>query len=235
MKAESTISAIKQCPKLGPDFANVGEEVVFSAPLGLASYEWMAIDTNGTFAGGFNDSSNANVTWAPPMPGTYEISFNNFRCTQLMNVKESNSGIQIDKNCDFNYPAHVGDAVTYNYSITNTGDAMLTDVKVTDMQDWGPECQPAYVKGDNDDDRVLDHGETWHYECRYIIPDPDDYPKLRIMSDAESGFAKRKDLIRRLMDMKDRLEIALSNLKLLQGQFDQKRRALPRTIGSSTK
>jgi uncharacterized repeat protein (TIGR01451 family) len=218
-EASSIIAAIQyECPKLGPDTACCGEEVLFSAPLGLESYGWMARDANGTFVGGFNDSTKADVTWTPPGPGTFEISFNDFICRQTVNVRQRNSSIRIDKSCDYEGPVHIGDAVTYGYNITNTGELELTDVKVTDIQNWGPECLPMYAKGD-DGDGVLDPGEMWRYECRYVVADPLDYPVLRIMS-AESSFAKTKDLIRRLMDMKDRLEITMSNLKLLQGQFD---------------
>lgn len=224
-EAGSIIAAIQsECPKLGPDTACAGEEVLFSAPTGLASYGWMAKDARGTFVGGFNDSAMANVTWNPAMPGTFEISFNNFMCRQTVNVKQCTSSIRIDKSCDYEDPVHVGDSLTYNYNITNTGELKLNDVKVTDIQNWGPECLPTYANGD-DGDRVLDPGEVWRYECRYVAPDPLDYPTLRIMS-AESGSAKTKDIIRRLMDMKDRLEITMSNLRLLQDQFDTRAASL---------
>jgi hypothetical protein len=160
---------------------------------------------------GFNDSTKADVTWTPPGPGTFEISFNDFICRQTVNVRQRNSSIRIDKSCDYEGPVHIGDAVTYGYNITNTGELELTDVKVTDIQNWGPECLPMYAKGD-DGDGVLDPGEMWRYECRYVVADPLDYPVLRIMS-AESSFAKTKDLIRRLMDMKDRLEICFARQK----------------------
>jgi uncharacterized repeat protein (TIGR01451 family) len=56
---------------------------------------------------------------------------------------------------------HVWDnMVTYNYTVTNPGDAPLLGVMLTDDK-----CSPVtFVGGDNDDDE-LDPGESWVFRC----------------------------------------------------------------------
>ena len=126
--------------------------------------EWSALDSQGNSVGGFDDPTKANVNWTPHSPGTFEISFNNLICRQTITVKQCNSKIEINKNCEHSSPVRVGDIVTYIYNITNTGDLPLKDVKVADIPEWGPECTPKYVRGDNNGDNILDpclrHGDT---------------------------------------------------------------------------
>ena len=164
-EASSTINGIKyECQKLGPDTGCVGIEVPFSAHLVLPSYRWKALDSQGNSVGGFDDPTKADVKWTPPGPGTFEISFNNLVCKQTITVKQCNSSIRINKNCEYKSPVRVGDIVTYIYNVTNTGELPLKDVKVTDVPDWGPGCTPEYVSGDNGNN-ILDPSETWRYEC----------------------------------------------------------------------
>lgn len=218
-EADNFIAKITlECPRLGPDAACVGEDVHFSALQGLPSYEWKAVDDQGNMVGGFNDSTKANVTWKPTSSGVFEISFNDLMCKDRITVRQCNSSIRINKNCDHTDPVHVGQMVTYIYNITNTGELPLTDVKVTDVQDWGPDCQPLYVKGD-DGDQVLDPGEVWVFESQYTVPDPSNYTKLYIMA-SEGDSAKIEALYRRLKDMQTRLEIDIENLKPMVQQFN---------------
>ena len=97
-----------------------------------------ALDSQGNSVGGFDDPTKADVKWTPPGSGTFQISFNNLVCKQTITVKQCNSSIRINKNCEHKSPVRVGDAVTYVYNVTNTGDLPLKDVKVTDVPDWGP-------------------------------------------------------------------------------------------------
>ena len=55
-----------------------------------------------------------------------------------------------------------GDVVTYEITITNTGEATLTGLLVED-----PTCDadPAYVSGDTGADEVFEAGEAWVYTC----------------------------------------------------------------------
>ena len=126
--------------------------------------------------------------------------------------------INIEKNCIFTSPVRVSDNVVYTYNVTNSGGQPLREVSLNDAYNWGPNCQPAYVKGD-DGNRVLDPGESWWYECRYVVADPNDYPTLRIMSDGSSS-ARMADIIQKLMEMKTRLEIKMSNLRLMAKRFN---------------
>ena len=194
-EASSIINGIKyECQTLGPDTGCVGEKVPFSAHLDLPIYRWDALDSQGNSVGGFDDLTKANVNWTPPSSGTFEISFNKLICKQTITVKQCNSNIKIDKNCEYESPVRVGDIVTYIYNVTNTGDLPLKDVKVTDIPEWGPECTPKYVRGDNNGNDILDLSETWRYECVYRIPDPLDYQRLSIMSDQSA--AQQEKIIR---------------------------------------
>lgn len=78
--------------------------------------------------------------------------------------------IEIDK--DGPSVAHVGDEITYTFSVTNTGEADLVSVEVTD-----PLCDGEIsLDDDADGDTVLAVGETWGYSCTHVIADDDPDP-----------------------------------------------------------
>jgi uncharacterized repeat protein (TIGR01451 family)/LPXTG-motif cell wall-anchored protein len=57
-----------------------------------------------------------------------------------------------------------GDAVTYSYVVTNTGNAVLSNVVVADDK-----CSPVtYVSGDTNGDGQLQLSETWVYTCTQV-------------------------------------------------------------------
>ncbi|MEM8550891.1 MAG: SdrD B-like domain-containing protein, partial [Pseudomonadota bacterium] len=56
----------------------------------------------------------------------------------------------------------VGEDVTWEYTVTNTGDTAIANVEVTDS-DIG--VTPVFQSGDTDGDGILDIGETWIYEA----------------------------------------------------------------------
>ena len=220
-EATATIKATTaiNCIRLGPDTGCVGISVQFSAQLDLPSYRWKALDAQGNSVGGFDDPTKADVKWTPSVPGIFEISFNNLVCKQTITIKQCNSSIRIDKNCEPESPGRVGDVVTYVYDVTNTGELPLNDVKVTDVPEWGPGCTPEYVSGDNGNN-IFDPSETWRYECaNYKIPDPLDYQSLSIMSD--QSVAQQERIIQKLMNSKTRLEIMLKKLKQLRSGFNK--------------
>jgi uncharacterized repeat protein (TIGR01451 family) len=61
---------------------------------------------------------------------------------------------------------HVGDKVTYVFTVTNPGDASLTIVGIDDPRCTAP---PTLVSKTGGVDNVLDPGEAWTYECTYTI------------------------------------------------------------------
>ena len=126
--------------------------------------------------------------------------------------------IALIKDCRFTAPVKIGDHVIYTYNVTNPGTLPLTDLFLTDLQSWGPDCQPIYRSGD-DGNGALDPGETWRYECDYKVMDPSDYPILHIMQ-SDRGTMDLSRTIQRLMASKVRLEIIMDNLRQSSSQFD---------------
>jgi uncharacterized repeat protein (TIGR01451 family) len=68
--------------------------------------------------------------------------------------------------------AHVGDTITYTYTVTNAGPDEACNVVVDD----DVAGTPTYVSGDTDNDGCIDPGETWTFEATYTVqagdPDP---------------------------------------------------------------
>ncbi len=62
----------------------------------------------------------------------------------------------------------VGSSVTYTYTVTNTGDIELLNVKVADDK-----CAPVtYTSGDTNSDLKLQVDETWIYTCSMTLTEP---------------------------------------------------------------
>ena len=58
---------------------------------------------------------------------------------------------------------YVGDEITYNYNVSNTGDVPLRNVNITDDK-----CGPVnYVSGDENDNGKLDTNEIWTFTCTH--------------------------------------------------------------------
>lgn len=202
-----------------------GKTYTFSGPAAPAgeiyAYNWTVT------AGTPQTSSDASFQWTSPQvteptkvivnlmvrsdksicPGKSEL--------ELLIIPGSQPKISLKKDCLFTPPVRVGDSITYTYNVTNSGNVPLTDISLTDMQDWGPDCHPA--RADNGDG-ILNPGESWQYECKYIVPDPSDYQQLHIMSDNSSKDA----IIQRLMDMKVLLEMKMNGLKPKRQRFNTK-------------
>jgi hypothetical protein len=92
--------------------------------------------------------------------------------TSSANVDVLHPGIQVEKDADVP-EAHVGETVTYTFTVTNTGDTPLSSVSVTD-----PKCDaaPTGPTGDTGNDGALGTTETWTYTCTHLVtgsdPDP---------------------------------------------------------------
>ena len=83
--------------------------------------------------------------------------------------------------------AHVGDTITYNFSVQLTTPETLFNVTVSD-----PNCNegaPVYLSGD-DGDNALEQGEVWLYQCtpRRLGTDPDPLPNTAtVQGTADDG------------------------------------------------
>jgi len=185
------------------------------------SYRWDA--TGGTFY----DQDLSTIEWmSPAEPGEYFINLTVgseglFPCssTHKIVVKPCTSNIFMIKDCIYDEPVRVGDVVVYTYEISNTGDLPLENIDLSDIPDWGGNCDPLYVIGDLDNDNVLDPGESWIYDCEYTISNPADYGQLTIMSN-DRGSTSMMMLVQKLSRMMNRLEIKLNGLKGNRNSFD---------------
>jgi uncharacterized repeat protein (TIGR01451 family) len=65
--------------------------------------------------------------------------------------------------------AHVGDNITYTYTISNAGNTPLYDILVTDEMVGTITYEDNYQSGDADEDEVLDVDETWIFTTIYTI------------------------------------------------------------------
>ncbi|MEM3872419.1 MAG: SdrD B-like domain-containing protein, partial [Nitrososphaeria archaeon] len=72
--------------------------------------------------------------------------------------------------------AHVGETITYMYTVTNAGPASAIDVEVNDDKAG----QATYVSGDTNNNEKLDVGETWTFTATYKISETDPDPLKNI-------------------------------------------------------
>jgi len=79
-------------------------------------------------------------------------------------VIEEVPGIAIEKSGPAT--AHIGDTITYTYTVTNAGDVPLSAVTVSD--DLAGTA--VYVSGDTNTDGFLDLVETWIFTANYEVP-----------------------------------------------------------------
>ncbi|MBV8161923.1 MAG: DUF11 domain-containing protein [Acidimicrobiia bacterium] len=69
--------------------------------------------------------------------------------------------------------AHVGDVITYKFTVTNPGDVPLHNVTLTD-----PKCDaaPGIVSQTGSNPAILDLPDTWAYTCKHTITASDPNP-----------------------------------------------------------
>jgi uncharacterized repeat protein (TIGR01451 family) len=81
---------------------------------------------------------------------------------------DQNKALHIEKDADLTVVDTVGQTITYAYLVTNTGNAVISNVVVADdnaNSDPTDDFNPSYVDGDTDSDGKLDVDETWTYSA----------------------------------------------------------------------
>ena len=65
------------------------------------------------------------------------------------------------------------DTIAYTYTVTNTGNAAIAGVVVTDDNltpgNTSDDFNPSFTGGDTDNDGLLDVGETWTYTATHTV------------------------------------------------------------------
>ena len=78
-----------------------------------------------------------------------------------------------DARCGRHGANSAGDTINYTYTVTNTGNAAIAGVVVTDDNLTpgvpGDDFNPAFSGGDADSDGLLDVGETWTYTAAHTV------------------------------------------------------------------
>lgn len=121
--------------------------------------------------GGYSVSEAATSGWDPTSatcdngssPDAIDLDAGEIITCTFMNEVQA-SAINIDKSAT---PIKInpGGGVTYNYSVTNVGQAPLHQVEVADDK-----CTPiAYQSGDVNNNQLLEVGEVWRYRCTMTL------------------------------------------------------------------
>jgi hypothetical protein len=110
-------------------------------------------------------TASADITNTATVMGTHSLG-STVSNTDTVFVDVISPEIAIDKTAD---PTIIcaGDTVTYTYTVTNSGDDPLSNVKkkVTDDR-----CSPVdFVGGDSNSNYKLDPGEIWTYTCSTTV------------------------------------------------------------------
>src|SRR5436190_1996255 len=64
-----------------------------------------------------------------------------------------------------------GETISYTMAVTNTGNAAIAGVVVTDAftSNEAPVLVAGFNSGDTDQDNLLDVNETWHYTASHVV------------------------------------------------------------------
>ncbi len=126
----------------------------------------------------WNDpSAQATATATNLVANTYNVIVTDVNdCTVNIPVTITNSCIAIVKSGVFNDEdqdncTDVGETISYTFTVTNTGNASLTNLVITDplLEAPNPVVAIVLASGDTDGDNQLDPTETWTYTADYTI------------------------------------------------------------------
>jgi uncharacterized repeat protein (TIGR01451 family) len=137
--------------KTGNNLLEKGEVWTYKCTMPLQKTTTNVACAAGEFIGGGTDSACAQVTVEvnPPAPDVPNIA--------------------ISKSSDAKGTVEPGTLVTYTYEVKNTGETPLGNVEVTDLisgsADVACEVDSSSYTGDENDNVILDLGETWTFSC----------------------------------------------------------------------
>ncbi|WP_146603235.1 DUF7507 domain-containing protein, partial [Olleya aquimaris] len=130
----------------------------------------------------WNDSSSQTTATASNLvANSYNVTITDANnCTITIPVIITDSCITLIKSGVFNDEdqdncANVGETITYSFVVSNTGNASLTNVIVTDplLEAPNPVVAIVLASGDTDNDNELNPTETWTYTANYAVTQSD--------------------------------------------------------------
>ncbi|WP_198520111.1 gliding motility-associated C-terminal domain-containing protein [Lacinutrix sp. Bg11-31] len=126
----------------------------------------------------WDDTSNQNTATATNLASnTYNVIVTDlYGCTVALPVTISDSCIALVKTAIFNDEnqdncANVDETISYTFTLTNTGNANVNNIALTDplLQMPNPVVPIVLVSGDTNNDNELDPTETWIYTAEYAV------------------------------------------------------------------
>ncbi|NND91100.1 MAG: DUF11 domain-containing protein, partial [Granulosicoccus sp.] len=107
---------------------------------------------------------------------SYEVEF----------IPTPTGDLQVTKSANVS-SAWMGDLVTYSFDVTYTppsGSGAANSVMVDDAKCDAP---PTFINGDDNDNNMVDSGETWNYTCNYTVPNDAGTPTASVTGNDVSG------------------------------------------------
>jgi uncharacterized repeat protein (TIGR01451 family) len=130
---------------------------------------------------------NTNITNTVTATGTHSMG-DTVSDADTVSVHVINPEIVISKVADPTL-IQAGDAVTYTYVVTNTGDDPLSGMNVSDDK-----CNSVrFVGGDNNDNYLFDPGEIWTYTCSTVLSADTTNTAIATGTDSAGGIVSDTD------------------------------------------
>ncbi len=135
---------------------------------------WLYEATGTAVAGQYANLATATATDSLVTEVSDQDPSHYFGILSAIDIEKSTNGLDADTETGPMVP--VGNTVTWTYEVTNTGNAALTNVVVSDDQG----VIPVFQSGD-DGNGVLDPGETWIYQANGTA-EPGQYANLAVVT-----------------------------------------------------